>query len=73
MTIRGWNGRGLLRIGFAVRLRLPTKFLDRAESDAVSLAESPIDGAGLCHAHFSAPNQRGYVVRIGIAITNEAA
>ena len=56
------------RIGCGKRAKL----LDAAEADSVRLAQRPIDGTSFSDAHFSPANQRGYVGRVGVAVTDES-
>jgi len=49
-----------------------TDLLDRADADAVGLAEGAIDCPGLGHAHLGAADERGDVRRVGVAIADEA-
>jgi hypothetical protein len=50
--------RALMRSVRAGRPRRPTEFLDRAEADAVSLAEGAVDSAGFSDSHLGAMDQR---------------
>ena len=59
--------RGLRRFGEGPDL------LDRADADAVGLAEGAIYRPGFCDPHFGAVDERRDVGRIGISITNEPA
>ena len=50
------------------------KFLERAEGNTISLAERPIDGAGLGHTHLGVvEDEGGDVAGMGIAVPDEAA
>jgi hypothetical protein len=49
------------------------KLFDRADTDAVCLAQSAVDGPRFRHAHFGAADFRGHIRRVGVAVTNEAA
>ena len=42
-----------------------------AEPDSVSLAQGPIDGARLSHAHLGTADQRGNIRWIGVTIADE--
>ena len=64
--------RVLIRSVRAGRPRRPTEFLDRAEADAVGLAEGAVDGAGLGDAHLGAVDQGRDVGGIGVAVADEA-
>ncbi len=66
----GWE---LLRLprgrsGFGKR----PDFLDRADADAVGLAQGPVDRPGLGHTHLGAVDQGGDIGGIGIAVADEA-
>ena len=65
--------RVLMRSVRAGRPRRPTEFLDRAEADAVGLAEGAVDGAGFGDAHLGAVDQGRDVGGIGVAVADEAA
>jgi len=50
------------------------KLFERAEGDAVGLAQGAVDGAGFGHAHFGmVENQGGNIAWMGIAVAHEAA
>ena len=50
------------------------KLFERAEGDAVGLAQRAIDGASFGHAHLGVVEDEGRdVSRMGIAVPNEAA
>ena len=57
----------------AGRPRRPTEFLDRAEADAVGLAEGAVDGARFCDPHLRAVDRGRYVGGVGVAVSDEAA
>ena len=66
-------GRDLLRVarrrsGFTKRPDL----LDRADADAVGLAQGAVDRPGFGHAHLGAVDQGRHVGWIGIAVTHKA-
>jgi len=46
--------------------------LDRADADAVGLAEGAIDCPGLGHPHFGPANERGDVERVSVAVADKA-
>ena len=46
--------------------------LNRAQPDAISLAEGSVDSPGLSHAHLGATDQIGHVGGIGIAIADKS-
>jgi len=54
------------------RSRGTPDFFDRAEANAVGLAECAVDGSGLGDSHFGAANDYGYVRRICIAEAHES-
>ena len=60
-------GRKLLDLGFEARPDL----LDRADADAVGLAQGTIDGSGFGHPHFGAADERGNVRGIGVTVADE--
>jgi hypothetical protein len=47
-------------------------FFDRADADAVRLAQRAIDCPGLGHAHFGTTHEGGDIGRIGIAVADKA-
>ena len=47
-------------------------FLDRADADAVGLAQGAIDGPSFRHAHLGAVDKERDIGRIGIAVADEA-
>ena len=62
-------------------LRLPRRrnrfgkradLLDRADADAVGLAQGPVDRPGLGHPHLGAMDQGRHIGGIGIAVADEA-
>jgi hypothetical protein len=57
LLLYGWLGF----TGRVERTREGAEFLDGAEPDPISLAESTIDGASLRHTHLRAANERGSV------------
>ena len=61
---------GRLRSGCA-RSRDRPDLLDRADADAVGLAQSPVDGAGLGDPHLGAAHQGRDVGRIGVAVADK--
>ena len=67
-------GRELLRLpgGRGSRSGKRADLLDRADADAVGLAQGPVDLPGLRHPHFGAVDQGGDIGGIGIAIADEA-
>src|SRR5712692_9757221 len=72
LAIAGVCLRGLLGDLRALRPdRGGAEFLDRAETDAVSLAQGPVDGAGLGNAHLGAVDQGRDVGGIGVPVTDE--
>ena len=46
--------------------------LNRAQPDALGLAEGTVDGPGLSHAHLGTADQIGHVRGIGISVADEA-
>jgi len=50
-----------------------TEFLDRAEPDAICLSEGAVDGAGFCHTHLGAMDERRDVRGVGVAVADEAS
>jgi hypothetical protein len=48
-----------------------TDLLDRADADAVGLAEGAIDCPGLGHAHLGPADERGDIGRVGVAVSDE--
>ena len=61
-------GPELLRLpGRRNRLGQRPDFLDRADTDAVGLAQGAVNRTGLCHSHFGAVDQGRHIGRIGIA------
>jgi hypothetical protein len=52
-------------------IRKRSDFLDRADADAVGLAQGAIDSTGLSHAHLRPANERGNVGRIGVAVADK--
>src|SRR6266436_285263 len=48
------------------------QFLDGAEADAISLAQSPVDGPCFGDAHLSPVDHEGNIGGIGVTVTNEA-
>ena len=58
---RGWN-----------RFGKRADFLDRADSDAVGLAQGPVDRPSLSYPHFGAADQWRHIRRIGITVADEA-
>ena len=65
--------RVLIRSVRAGRPRRPAEFLDRAEADAVGLAEGAVDGAGLGDAHLGAVDKGRDIGRIGVPVADEAS
>ena len=66
-------GRELLRLpGGRSRFGKRADFLDRADADAVGLAQGPVDRPGLGHPHLGAVDQGRHIGRIGIAVADEA-
>ncbi len=45
--------------------------LNRAQPDAIGLAEGTVDGPGLSHTHLGTADQIGHVGGIGISIADE--
>ena len=70
VSVRG--RRAAIRTVRRRRTRRPPEFFDRAEADAIGLAEGAVDGAGLGDAHFGSVDQGRDVGRISIAISDEA-
>jgi hypothetical protein len=67
-------GRKLLRLpGRRSRFGKRPDFLDRADADAVGLAQGPVDRPGFGHAHLGAVDQGRDIGRIGIAIAEKSA
>ena len=64
-------GRKLIRIGRRRRTRIRSDLLDRADSDAIRLAQSTIDGSGLRDPHLGAADEKRNVGRVGIAVADE--
>src|ERR1035441_4674339 len=54
------------------RTRIRSDLLDRADTDAIRLAQSAIDGSGFCYAHLGAADLQRNVGRVGIAVADEA-
>jgi hypothetical protein len=50
----------------------PTEFLDRAQSDPVRLAKSPVDSTRFRYPHLGAAEKRRYIRWIGVSKANEA-
>ncbi len=68
----GRLGRDLFRFAGGLRwLGERPDLLDRADADAVGLAQGAIDGSGLGDSHFSPVNQCGNIGGVGIAIADE--
>jgi len=66
-------GRELLRLpGGRSRFGERADFLDRTDTDAIGLAQGPVDRPCLGHAHFGAVDQRRNIGGIGIAVADEA-
>ena len=61
----------VLRRKLLNRIRNRSDFLDRADADAVGLAQGAVDGTSLGHPHLGAADERGNVGGIGVAIPNE--
>ena len=47
-------------------------FFDRAEANAVGLAECAVDGSGLGDSHLGAADKRGDIGRVGVTIAGES-
>jgi hypothetical protein len=65
--------RVLMRSVRAGRAWRATEFFNRAEANAVGLAEGAVDGAGFGDAHLGAVDQGGDVGGISVAVADEAA
>src|SRR5438094_6402723 len=65
--------RELLRLSRGLSsLREGPDFLDRADTDAVGLAQGPVDRPGLRDTHLGAVDQRRDIGGIRIAVADEA-
>ena len=65
---RATKGRKLLGIQ-----RPRWKLFQRAQADAIGLAQGPIDGTSFGHAHLGVVEDQGRdIARMGIAVANEA-
>src|ERR1035441_5867408 len=53
------------------RTRIRSDLLDRADADAIRLAQSAIDSSGLRDPHLGAADQQRYIGRIGVAVADE--
>ena len=49
-----------------------TDFFDRAETNAIGLAECAVDGSGFGDSHLGATHQRGDIRWIGISVTDKS-
>src|ERR1035438_1512285 len=68
----GILGRKLTLIGSRWhRTRIRSDLLDRADSDAIRLAQGTIDGSGFGYPHLGAADQQRNIGRIGVAIADE--
>jgi hypothetical protein len=66
-------GRKLLRLpGGWSRFRKRPNLLDRADTDAIGLAQGPVDRPRLGHSHLGAVDQGRHIGRIGVAVAVEA-
>jgi hypothetical protein len=61
----------MLISGACHRTGIRSDLLDRANPDAIGLAQSTIDGSSFGYSHFGAPNQQRNIGRIGIAVAHE--
>src|SRR5205823_1069382 len=66
----GWNSA--CRIVCECRLCTGTEFLHRADTDAVSFSQCPINCARFCDSHFCASQKRRDSRRVGVAVTSES-
>src|ERR1035438_6866019 len=67
--ILGW--KFALIAGTCHRARVRSDFLDRADPDAIRLAQSAIDGSGFGDAHLGTADQQRNIERISIAVAHE--
>jgi hypothetical protein len=67
---RGWE---LLSRARTRRRWSPTEFLNRAETDAVGLAESAVDGTSFRDAHLGSADSQRDIGRIGVSVADKAA
>ena len=63
---------GVLGRKLLIRTRDRPDLLDRADADAIGLAQGAIDCPGFGHAHLGPADQRGNVGRIRVAVADEA-
>src|ERR1035437_10037619 len=69
----GIVGRKFTLIGTPRRWTgIRSDLLDRADSDAIRLAQSTIDGSGFRDPHLGAADQQRNVGRVGVAVADEA-
>jgi hypothetical protein len=67
-----WLGRKLLRLaGRWSRLGKGAELFDRADADAVGLAQGPVNRSGLGHAHLGAADQGRDIRRVGVAVADK--
>lgn len=66
------TGEGVFRFGIDRRSE-GSQFFDRAEADAVSLAQGAVDSPGFRHAHLGTADQGRDVRGVSVAVADEAA
>jgi len=73
--IRGSRLQGAAQLGNLLGWQGPgRKLFERAQGDAVGLAEGAIDGTGFGHAHFGVVEDQGRnIAGMGVAVADEAA
>jgi hypothetical protein len=61
--------------GYLLGIQAPRwKLFERAQANAVGLAQGAIDGAGFGHAHFGVVEDQGRnIAGMGVAVPDEAA
>src|ERR1035438_1600930 len=70
----GILGRKLMLIGSSChRTGIRSDLLDRADSDAIRLAQGAIDGSGFRDPHLGAADQQRNVGRVSVAVANESS